>query len=265
MQYKIYQVDAFTTERFRGNPASVCVLEAWPQDEKLLQRIAAENNQPATTFLVPAGSDNPKGYEVRWFAPFAEIPLCGHGSMAAAHIIFGDLMPEAEEVKLSSPVAVLTVKRAAEGRYSLSLPAREPKPVAAPDLIVRALDKEILEFYEDRNYMAVLADEEAVRTLKPDLQLLAQEKQHGLIVTAKGSTCDCASRMFVAGFGGDEDPVTGSAHCSIIPFWSKRLGKQVLHARQLSARGGEMWGRHEGNKVILEGNVVHYMQGMAQY
>lgn len=255
MNINLYQVDAFTSRLFGGNPAAVCPLAVW-LDDALMQRIAAENNLSETAFFVPEGD----GYALRWFTPVAEVDLCGHATLASAFVIFTELEPERQEVAFSSRSGPLRVRR--EGALlELDFPLWSAEPCATPELLTRALGAAPREVLASHDYLAVYDSEEQVRALKPDMALLAQIDRRGLIVTAPGREVDFVSRFFSPAFGIPEDPVTGSAHCALAPYWSRRLGKQRLHALQVSARGGELFCTVRGERVGIAGQAVKYLTG----
>ncbi|HZZ85997.1 MAG TPA: PhzF family phenazine biosynthesis protein [Anaeromyxobacteraceae bacterium] len=258
MRVPIYQVDAFTSRPFGGNPAAVCPLERWPADA-LLQSIASENNLSETAFLVPEG----EGWHLRWFTPTVEVDLCGHATLAAAHVVLTRLSPARESVSFRTASGVLTVKRAG-GRLSMTLPRLAPERIEPPPGLARALGVEPLETWRSHDLMAVLASEELVRDLAPDLAAVAGLDAPGLIVTAQGRAVDFVSRYFGPRLGLPEDPVTGSAHCTLVPYWAERLGKSRLHAFQVSARGGELFCQSGEDLVVLAGHVADYLEGVLQ-
>lgn len=255
--YSIYQADAFTDKLFGGNPAAVCPLPAWLPDD-LMQRIAAENNLAETAFFVPRGHE----YELRWFTPELEIDLCGHATLAAAHVIFTHLGYQADVVNFHTVKAgKLTVSRK-DDLYTLDFPSRVPEPAEAPAGLLEALGgARPAAVLRSRDYLVVYENEAAVLGLKPDFTALARVDGIGVIVTAPGDHCDFVSRFFAPGAGIPEDPVTGSAHCNLIPYWADRLGKTELHAFQVSERRGELWCRLEGDRVLMSGRAVTYMKG----
>lgn len=259
MRVHLFHIDAFTAQRFRGNPAAVMPLESFPADA-LMQAIAAENNLSETAFIVPQGDD----YRLRWFTPAVEVPLCGHATLASAAVVMERLHPGRQQVTFYTASGPLTVKRAAAG-YVMDFPARPVAPVSTPTGLADALKVAPVEVLaNDVNYLAVLSDERAVIGLAPDIAAIARLDRSGLIVTAKGSgDHDIVSRYFTPARGVAEDPVTGSAHCALAPFWSQRLGKSELRAYQASRRGGEMTCRIRGQRVELEGTCVFYLEGTA--
>ncbi|MEP7013504.1 MAG: PhzF family phenazine biosynthesis protein [Acidobacteriota bacterium] len=257
MRIPIFQVDAFTTRRFAGNPAAVMPMAGFPADETLLA-IAAENNLSETAFLVPEGGD----YSLRWFTPATEVPLCGHGTLASAAVVMERLEPERRRVVFHTLSGPLTVKRTDAG-YVMDFPSRPSEPVPAPPGLSEALGVEPIEVLANAfNYMAVLSDAQAVRKLSPDPPAIARMDRPGVIVTAPGDEAyDFISRYFAPAKGIPEDPVTGAAHCMLAPYWAKRLNKTEFHAFQASRRGGEVVCRLVGGRVELEGDCVFYLEG----
>lgn len=260
MHTRIFQVDAFTQERFHGNPAAVMPLEAFPADA-LLQAVAAENNVSETAFLV--GGDGT--YQLRWFTPKVEVPLCGHATLASAAVVLEKLEPDLAAVTFHTASGPLRVTRAAAG-YAMDFPVRPTVASSASQALIRALGAVPQAVRADAiNYLVVLDSEEAVRTLTPDIASIAGLDRLGVIVTASGcGEYDCVSRYFTPARGVAEDPVTGSAHCALAPYWAERLGKAQLRAYQASQRGGEMICRVGGGRVELEGACVFYLEGDAQ-
>lgn len=255
MKLPYYEVSAFTTNPFGGNPAGVCPLERWLPDS-VLQGIAANNNLAETAFTVPRGND----FELRWFTPTVEMDLCGHATLAAASVLFNERGLSGSEVKFHSRSGVLAVSRSGD-LLTLDFPSRPPTPCAAPETLIRGLGAKPREVLKARDYLVVFASEAEVLALKPDFALLKTLDCLGIIVTAAGSDCDFVSRFFAPSAGVDEDPVTGSAHCTLIPYWAARLGKAKLHARQLSARRGELFCEHEADRVRIGGRAVLYLRG----
>ncbi len=255
MEIPFWQVDAFASQVFAGNPAGVCLLEAW-LGENLLQSIAAENGLPETAFLVPAEC----GYEIRWFTPTREVDLCGHATLAASHVVMTDLDPRTVEVEFASKSGRLRVSRRQDLLY-LDVPSRPPVPCAPPAGLEAILGARFCQVLRARDLMVVFEDERTVRALAPDLAAVARLDCFAVIVTAPGSESDFVSRFFAPAAGIPEDPVTGSAHSTLVPYWSRRLGKKELYARQLSERGGELWCHDEGERVVIGGRAVSYLAG----
>ena len=289
MKIPCCHVDAFTGAMFGGNPAAVCPLAAWLPDA-LLQNIAAENNLSETAFLVPHGED----YDLRWFTPTIEVDLCGHATLAAAFVLSTVLNVRANPIRFHSRSGVLSVAREAGGELTLDFPSRPPAPCAPPEALARGLGTRPAEVSKARDYLAVFASEAEVRALRPDFTALKTLDCLGIIATAPGlrraevrketlrsvgdgtrsgvedhpasatqagSDCDFVSRFFAPGAGVDEDPVTGSSHCTLIPYWAKRLGKTKLFARQVSRRGGELFCELAGDRVRIGGKAVLYLRG----
>ncbi len=255
MRLPIYQIDAFTDRPFSGNPAAVVPLEAWLPD-LTLQAIAAENNLSETAFFVP----EPGGYHLRWFTPKVEVDLCGHATLASAFVILTELHPTLVQVRFQSRSGELVVARQGD-RFVLDFPSRPPQRLEAFEGLAAAMGLKPTEVWQSRDVMAVLDSEAQVRALKPDQALLAQLPLWSLIVTARGEQVDFVSRFFGPAQGIDEDPVTGSSHCTLIPYWAQVLGKSQLHALQVSARGGELWCVLAGERVKIAGRAVKVMQG----
>ncbi|CAF2130585.1 unnamed protein product [Rotaria magnacalcarata] len=262
MNIKIYQVDVFTDRLFGGNPAGVCPLDKWLPDA-LMQKIAAENNLSTTAFVVPNSTND--GYELRWFTIEMEIDLCGHATLATAHIIFTEMSSMNEKINFQTKKAgVLTVTRKnEEALYTLNFPACPATKVDLPDVLLSALGSTIapVEVYKARDYMLVYEKEADIKQLSPNFMALAKVDVFGVIVTAPGDEVDFVSRFFAPSIGNPEDSVTGSSHCSLVPYWSERLGKTQLHAQQISARKGELWCENKGDRVLLSGKAVTYLKG----
>jgi PhzF family phenazine biosynthesis protein len=260
MRTPIYQVDAFTTRLFAGNPAAVMPLERFPADA-VMQAIAAENNLAETAFLVPQGRD----YRLRWFTPAVEVPLCGHATLASAAVVMERLDVGRTEVVFHSASGPLKVMRKSTG-YVMDFPIRPSEPVPTPPGLAEALGAAPLEVYVNPfNYMVVFKDAQTVRDMQPDMAAIARVDRGGVIVTAPGDrTYDFVSRYFAPAKGIPEDPVTGSAHCALMPYWARRLNKTTLRAFQASRRGGELACRLLGERVELEGSCVFYLEGTAE-
>ena len=250
----IYQVDAFASEVFAGNPAAVCPLEAWLPDE-VMQAIAMENNLAETAFFVARDG----GYDLRWFTPAIEVDLCGHATLGSGYVIATYLDPGAAEMNFSSRSGHLKVTRAGD-LYTLDFPALSATQVDAT-VLAEALGRAPAEAWRADKNMAVLENEAAVRGAAPDLEKVAALEGDGLIVTAPGDACDFVSRYFAPHAGIPEDPVTGSAHCVLTPYWAERLGKTTMRARQISKRGGDLEVALEGERVLISGRVVPYLEG----
>ncbi len=257
MRTPLFQIDAFTTRRFAGNPAAVMPMDKFLSDA-LLQAIAAENNLAETAFLVPEGDD----YRLRWFTPTTEVPLCGHATLASAAVVMERLEPGRSRVVFHSASGPLTVNRVGN-KYVMDFPVRLSGPVSMPPGLADALGVAPVEvFANEFNYMALLESAEIVRALAPDITALARLDRDGIIVTAPGDEgYDFVSRYFAPAKGIPEDPVTGGAHCMLTPYWAKRLGKTTFRAFQASSRGGEIICRLAGERVELEGSCVFYLEG----
>ncbi|MEJ2606818.1 MAG: PhzF family phenazine biosynthesis protein [Anaerolineales bacterium] len=255
MEIPFYQIDAFTNEVFSGNPAGVCLLEEW-LPEATLRSIAAENNLPETAFLVP----QEKQYDLRWFTPKVEIDLCGHATLASGHVIFTYVDPQAQRAEFMSKSGRLSVERRDDLLF-LDFPTRKAAVLDRPEGLDGILGASPTEVLASRDLMAVFEDEDQIRALTPDLDAVAALDYFALIVTAPGRNSDFVSRFFAPGAAIPEDPVTGSAHCTLIPYWSERLGKKELHAFQLSARGGELFCADRGERVSIGGRCVTYLTG----
>ena len=259
MKLSYFQVDAFTKRVFGGNPAGVCPLEAWLPDD-VLQHIAAENNLSETAFFV--GSNG--RYDLRWLTPTLEVDLCGHATLAAAHVIFRELGYGGERISFQTRIGELGAVQK-DDIITLDFPSWAAKRCdQVPAAMAGALGWVPRELYKTRDYLAVFGSEEEIRSLKPDAKELAQLDCLGVICTAPGTDCDFVSRFFAPGAGVPEDPVTGSAHSTLIPYWSARLGKKKLFARQLSQRGGELFCEDLGERVGIGGQAVLYSRAQLE-
>ena len=256
MRIPFFHVDAFASELFRGNPAGVCLLgEALP--DAVMQAIAAENNLPETAFVLRGEGR----IRLRWFTPTVEVDLCGHATLAAAHVLFAHAGQPGGRLVFQSQSGPLAVERKGE-LLVLDFPSRPPVACEAPEALVRGLGSAPLEVLGSRDYLCVYERQEEVAALAPEMPLLAGLDRFGVIITAPGAgEVDFVSRFFAPGDGIPEDPVTGSAHCTLIPYWSKRLGRTRLAARQISARGGELSCELAGDRVRIGGRAVTYLQG----
>ena len=255
MKIPMYQVDAFTDRVFGGNPAAVCILESW-LDDRILQAIAAENNLSETAYLI----ERDGFYDLRWFTPKAEIDLAGHPTLASAKVVFDILKPDWAQVRFESSSGPLLVSR--EGDFLvMDFPARPGNPCYPPLELIQGLGAHPQEVYLARDHLAVFETEAQVRAIQPDPAALVNLESMGVIVTAPGEGRDFVSRFFAPKMGILEDPVTGSAHCTLIPYWSHRLGKKELSARQVSERVGELRCRDMGERVSIAGQAVFYMAG----
>lgn len=255
MELAMYQVDAFTGRLFGGNPAAVVLLESELSDSNM-QEIAAENNLSETAFILPQDGV----YRLRWFTPKVEVGLCGHATLASGFVLFEIGAVEGDSVSFETKSGTLTVSRDGE-LLCMDFPALPPRRVARTNQLVTVLGSQPTEVYAARDLMAVFENEEEILALKPDFIKLALMDPFAVIVTAPGKEVDFVSRFFAPKVGIDEDPVTGSAQCTLIPFWAKRLGKRKLHALQLSKRGGELFGEDLGERVMIKGRAVEYFRG----
>jgi PhzF family phenazine biosynthesis protein len=262
MALPIYQVDAFASEVFRGNPAAVMPLETWPADE-LLQDIAAENNLSETAFFVKEGS----AYRLRWFTPVLEVDLCGHATLAAAHVLFAHIGVSSSEIQFETRSGQLRVHRAESG-LTMDFPAAEIAPTDVDLSICNALgaiaSEALLAQGSPGKLLYVYEFESDVANLQPDFGALKASTMQCIIATAPGDSCDAVSRFFGPQVGIDEDPVTGSAHCALVPYWSTRLHTSKLKCRQISARGGDLDCVLEDGRVFMTGTAVTYMQGFVE-
>jgi len=255
MRIPMYQVDAFADHVFGGNPAAVCLLESW-LDDSLLQSIAAENNPAETAFTVRQGDV----FAIRYFTPEKEVDLSGHATLASAHVVLRYLRPTLTSVVFRSQSGDLAVSRDGK-RLSMLFPRRKAEVCPVPIEVVRGLGQEPRETFKARDYLAVFRDEEEVRALRPDFAALAQIDALGVIATAPAKDYDFVSRFFAPRAGINEDAVTGSAHCTLAPYWAERLGKRKLRAKQISKRGGEIYCEDRRNEVVIAGRTVEYFNG----
>ena len=256
MKIPYYQVDAFTSSVFSGNPAGVCLLDEWAEDA-VLQSIAAENNLSETAFIVKEGTE----YGLRWFTPKVEVDLCGHATLASAFVLFEYVDSSSERVSFNSKSGLLTVARS-DDLLTMDFPARPAEACRTPKLLAEAFGNSPVETrHSVRDYLAVFDTEEEVRELEPDMQGLCKLDYLGIIVTAPGARSDFVSRFFAPRAGISEDPVTGSAHSTLVPYWAQRLRKSTLHALQVSKRGGELYCEDRGDRVRIAGRAVMYLQG----
>ena len=274
MQLTLYQIDAFTDRLFGGNPAAVIPLQQWIDDE-LMQKIAFENNLSETAFFVPykngsqaspfgGDSELDADFEIRWFTPTVEINLCGHATLASAHVIFNYLQYNRPGISFSSQSGILDVTRN-NSRIEMNFPSWVPeKSNESPSSFEKVLGgAAIVSIHKNRDLLIELASEEAVKNCRPDFSLI-RESGYKIIITAAGENVDFVSRFFAPSAGIDEDPVTGSAHSQLIPYWSNKLNKKNMTALQLSQRGGLIYCEQKGDRVIMAGNCIFYMKGEIQ-
>jgi PhzF family phenazine biosynthesis protein len=255
LRLPLYQVDAFSGAVFGGNPAAVVVCPGW-LPEATMQAIAAENNLAETAFVVAEG----ERFGIRWFTPEVEVPLCGHATLASAQVLFEHGYAQGAAVEFRYCDGLLRVSRDGD-RLAMDFPAFSSRPLPPDPAVGAALGGVPQELHESRGILAVYASEDEVRALRPDFAAVARLHERAVVATAPGSDADFVSRFFAPRLGVPEDPVTGSAHCSLVPFWSRRLGRTRLYARQVSARGGELWCEDRGERVTLAGHAVQYLQG----
>jgi predicted PhzF superfamily epimerase YddE/YHI9 len=255
MRLPIYQIDAFASEPFTGNPAAVCPLKNWLPDATM-QAIAAENNLSETAFFVPKHN----GFHIRWFTPVAEVDLCGHATLAAAYVVFNDLGVNADTICFESKSGPLRVAQEGE-LLVMDFPLQPPVPCQIPDEIVRAFTVKPIECLESEDYIVVFENEEDLLLAEPDLLELSKLNLRGVAITAKSSKYDFVARFFGPKLGINEDPVTGSAYTQLVPYWAERLGVERLHAKQLSKRGGELLCEVIDDRVNIAGRAVRYLTG----
>ena len=255
MKIPIYQIDAFASRVFSGNPGAVCPLESW-LDDSVLQAIAQENNLSETAFFIPVED----GYHIRWFTPVAEVDLCGHATLATAFVLFTLLEPSGAEVSFNSRSGRLTVTRD-DDLLTMDFPSLPPVPCQAPNDLIKGLGREPLEVCCSEDYVVVFSAEDDITDLHPAFELLKELDLRGVAATAKGKNVDFVSRFFAPKYGINEDPVTGSAHCSLTPYWASKLHKRDLRAYQVSKRGGELFCKDCGDRVKISGRAVAYMEG----
>lgn len=255
MKLPIYQIDAFTSRVFGGNPAAVVMLDEW-LDETTMQAIAAENNLAETAFVIPGFESS----RLRWFTPALEVDLCGHATLATAHVLFEGIFEDRTHVRFETKSGTLAVSRR-DGLLWLDFPSRPGEPAVVTEELVEALGVTPVEALRSRDLMVVLESEDAVRGFTPDLAAIERLDTFAVIVTAPGHEVDFVSRFFAPRAGIPEDPVTGSAHCTLIPYWAGRMGKATLSARQLSLRGGELTCELRGDRVLIGGQTAEYLRG----
>lgn len=257
MKIPIYQVDAFTGNIFSGNPAAVCPLETWP-DDLLLQNIAAENNLSETAFLVT----KKENIEIRWFTPVAEVELCGHATLASAHVLFNHLKFPKETIPFHSRHSgALSVTKKGD-TLELNFPADHPEPSLPPTGLIQSIGKKPLEIWKGKkDYLLFFGSQEDIEEIQPDFMALKSVHARGIIITAAGYDCDFVSRFFAPAVGVNEDPVTGSAHTTLTPFWAHRLNQLTFDAVQLSQRGGFLKCQLAGDRVLIAGEAKTYLVG----
>lgn len=255
MKLPLYQVDAFTSRLFGGNPAAIVVLDEW-LDDTVLQAIAAENNLAETAFVIPRQDLCP----LRWFTPALEVDLCGHATLATSHVLFRHYFPAGQQITFSTRSGNLTVTRDHE-ILAMDFPSRPGRPIEVSDALASALGAKPREALLARDLLAIFDSEAAIRAFQPDLARIASLDAFALIVSAPGTDVDFVSRFFAPQAGVPEDPATGSSHCTLIPYWASRLGKSKLAAKQLSSRGGELFCELRNDRVTIGGRTVEYLRG----
>jgi len=255
MELAIYQIDAFADAVFKGNPAAVCPLDKWLPDE-ILQSIAEENNLSETAFFVREAEH----YHIRWFTPVTEVSLCGHATLASAYVLFNILQYKENQIRFMSKSGELKVTKRDE-QYELDFPAIKCTKSSVSTLLIEGLGKEPLEVFESDSYIAVFNEQSDIEELNPDFNALKKLELERIIVTSPGKQSDFVSRFFAPKKGIDEDPVTGSAHCVLTPFWAKRLGKNQLSAMQLSKRCGKLQCELKGDRILIAGKAIKIMEG----
>lgn len=260
MKQKIYQVDAFTRDAFSGNPAAVCILKEW-MDDGLMQKIAEENNLSETAFAVNKGDH----YELRWFTPAVEVDLCGHATLATAHVLFNHEKFSGDTISFKSKSGLLKVRKDKE-LLILNFPTDNTEKISAPATLLSSLNIKPVETYKGKtDFMLVFQNQTEIERLRPDFGTMSAATVRGVIVTAKGNECDFVSRFFGPGVGINEDPVTGSAHTTLIPYWTKQLNKTEMNAMQLSKRRGYLNCKYLGERVEIAGQARTYMEGSIRY
>jgi len=257
MKIKIYQIDAFSDQVFRGNPAAVCILDNW-LDESTMQLIAAENNLAETAFVVPKG----RNYAIRWFTPKSEVDLCGHATLASAHVLFNYYNYKFHSIKFESMASGELLVTKDGQKLVLDFPADQIEKVAPPDSLLKAIGGKPIETYRGKtDFLLIFDSQSTIELLKPDFKQLSKVNTRGIIVSARGEKFDFVSRFFAPQVGIDEDPVTGSAHTTLTPYWANKLNKTKLTAQQLSKRKGELVCVWDGDRVKISGSAVTYMIG----
>ncbi len=255
MELPLYQVDAFASKLFEGNPAAVCPLNEWLSDETM-QSIAAENNLSETAFFVPKHA----GFHIRWFTPKCEVDLCGHATLASAYVLFNILGYQKDKIEFDSKSGILSVSRD-NGWLVMDFPAQPPIPCDVPDEIVAAFDKKPIECLKAEDFVVVFDREHEIKSAAPDLGQLLKLDLRGVIITATSTRYDFVSRFFAPKYGIPEDPVTGSAYTQLAPYWASKIGSNRFRAKQLSSRGGELICEHVDDRVLIYGKAVKYLEG----
>ena len=255
MELSLYQIDAFASKLFEGNPAAVCPLDEWLPDETM-QMIATENNLSETAFYVPQGD----GFHIRWFTPASEVDLCGHATLASAYVLFNILGYKKDQIAFESRSGILTVSKDND-RLVMDFPAQPPVPCDTPEEIVKAFDKVPVECLTSEDYIVVFENEAEIESAAPDFEQLKKLGLRGVAITAKSDRYDFVARFFAPNYGIPEDPVTGSAYTQLTPYWADKLGLQKFSVKQMSARGGELTCEIVGDRVLISGKAVKYLKG----
>jgi len=258
MKLKLYQIDAFAKNVFEGNPAAVCPLDSWI-DEKIMQKIANENNLSESAFFVREGNK----FTIKWFTPSSEVDMCGHATLASAYVLFEILGYEGKEVIFNSKSGVLKVRKDFD-KLEMDFPIQKIKSCEVPKNILKAFKQDIVECYKSMDYILVFESEEVIKEIKPNFELLKDIDARGVIVTAKSSNYDFVCRFFAPKYGINEDPVTGSAFTQLIPYWNSVLKKESFHAKQISKRGGEVFCTLDGKRVKISGYATKYLEGVIE-
>ncbi len=256
MKIPIYQVDAFTSKIFKGNPAAVCPLNEWI-DQEIMQNIAQENNLSETAFFVK----NDEKFDIRWFTPLSELDLAGHPTLATAHVILKELKINSETLIFKTKINDTLKVIYKDDLYLMDFPSREPEIEKNIDKVAEALGKKPTALYKHRDAVAIFDKEEDIKNIYPNMEKLKNLDYPAVIVTAPGNEVDFVSRNFAPKLGIPEDPVTGSAHCELIPYWSKIFNKKVLIANQISKRGGKLYCTYNGDRVTIGGNAITFLKG----
>lgn len=255
MKLKIFQIDAFTDKAFTGNPAAVVTLKEW-LDAAVMQSIAAENNLAETAFFVPDAD----GFQLRWFTPKVEVKLCGHATLATSFVLFNELGYEKNEIIFSTLSGKLIVTKDAD-MLTLNFPSQKPEPCELPPSLEKAMGEKHLECLKNTDYVLVFENEDTIKNISPNHDMIRKTDARGVIVTARSAEYDFVARFFAAGTGIDEDPVTGSAYTKLVPYWAEKLGKTSFKARQVSERGGDLILELKGDRVLISGQAVKYLEG----
>ena len=256
MKIPIYQVDAFTSKVFKGNPAAVCPLEEWIP-EKTMQEIAKENNLSETAFFI----SNDEKFDIRWFTPVSELDLAGHPTLATAHVIIEELNLKFDEIVFKTKIGDTLSVTKKNNLFLMDFPSRPPEIYDNIELVSEALRKKPLALFRHRDAIAIFANEEDIKSINPNMEKLSKLDCPAVIVSAPGDNIDFVSRNFAPKLGIPEDPVTGSAHCELIPYWSKILKKKELLANQISNRGGKLYCTHNNDRVTIGGEAVTFLRG----